>query len=138
MKNNIVKRILSIVIATLLLFTAAGCGNTGNTDKNSGEASATKKEDSKDAAAGDTGSEERKDSTDTSGSEATLRFSWWGGDERHEATLAVIEQYQNENTGISIEGEYSGWDGYLEKLTTQLAAGTAPDIIQITVPFRLP
>lgn len=135
MKNNIVKRILSIGIATLLLFTAAGCGNTGNTDKNSGGASATKKEDSKDAAAGDTGSEERKDSTDTSGSEATLRFSWWGGDERHEATLAVIEQYQNENTGISIEGEYSGWDGYLEKLTTQLAAGTAPDIIQIDYAF---
>lgn len=65
----------------------------------------------------------------------TLRFSWWGGEDRHEATLAMMEQYMSENPGISIEGEYSGWDGYLEKLTTQMAAGTAPDIIQIDYAF---
>lgn len=63
--------------------------------------------------------------------EAQLRFSWWGGDERHEATLAVIDQYQQLNPGVTIAGEYSGFDGYLEKLVTQIAGGTAPDIIQI-------
>ncbi len=60
-----------------------------------------------------------------------LRFSWWGGDERHEATLAVIDQYQELNPNVTIAGEYSGFDGYLEKLVTQIAGGTAPDIIQI-------
>lgn len=63
--------------------------------------------------------------------EATLRFSWWGGDDRHEATLAVMDQYAAEHPGIKMVGEYSGFDGYLEKLVTQLAGGTAPDIIQI-------
>lgn len=60
-----------------------------------------------------------------------LRFSWWGGDERHEATLAAMATYEAKNSGVKLVGEYSGFDGYLEKLVTQLAGGTAPDIIQI-------
>lgn len=63
--------------------------------------------------------------------DAQLRFSWWGGDERHEATLATMEAYEASHPGVKLVGEYSGFDGYLEKLVTQLAGGTAPDIIQI-------
>lgn len=61
---------------------------------------------------------------------AEMRFMWWGSDSRHEATLAVIDQYQKANPGIKIDAEYGGYDGYFEKLTTQLSSGTAPDIIQ--------
>lgn len=61
----------------------------------------------------------------------TLRFAWWGGDERHQATLKAIEVYQQRNPGIRIEAEYGGWDGYYEKLVTQLAGGTAADLFQI-------
>ncbi|MEG1892022.1 MAG: ABC transporter substrate-binding protein [Clostridia bacterium] len=70
--------------------------------------------------------------------ETTLRFSWWGGDERHEATLKVIELYQAQNPGIKIEGEYGGFDGYLEKMVTQLSGGTAPDIMQIDYAYLEP
>ncbi|MDR3114170.1 MAG: extracellular solute-binding protein [Treponema sp.] len=65
----------------------------------------------------------------------TLRFSWWGGDSRHQATLKVIELYQRKNPGVKIEAEYGGWDGYREKLVTQIAGGTAPDIMQIDQPW---
>ncbi len=61
----------------------------------------------------------------------TLRFSWWGGDERHEATLAVIELFEEANPDIHIEPEYSSFDGYKEKKTTEFASQTAPDIFQI-------
>ncbi len=64
-----------------------------------------------------------------------LRFSWWGGDERHEGTLAFVDAYANNNSSVSIKPEYGGWDGYYQKLTTQLAGGTAPDIIQIDQPW---
>lgn len=67
----------------------------------------------------------------------TLRFSWWGGDARHEATLAVIDQFQQLYPYITIEAEYGSSDGYHDKLSTQLAGGTAPDIIQID-PETLP
>jgi oligogalacturonide transport system substrate-binding protein len=65
----------------------------------------------------------------------TLRFSWWGGDSRHEATLKVIELYESKNPGVKVVGEYGGWDGYREKLVTQIAGGTAPDIMQIDQPW---
>lgn len=60
----------------------------------------------------------------------TLRFSWWGSDNRNNATLAVIEQYKKIAPNVTIEAEYMGADGYPEKMKSQLTAGTAPDIIQ--------
>ena len=61
----------------------------------------------------------------------TLRFSWWGGDTRHQATIAAIERYMELNPNITIEYEYMGFDAYYQKLLTQLAGGTAPDISSI-------
>ena len=60
-----------------------------------------------------------------------LRFSWWGGDTRHEATLKNLERYHELNPNVTIEGEYGGFDSYYQKLLTQLASNTAPDIIQV-------
>ncbi|MBD1382412.1 ABC transporter substrate-binding protein [Metabacillus arenae] len=60
-----------------------------------------------------------------------LRFSWWGGEDRHKATLAAIEKYMELNPHVKIKAEYSGFDGYNQKLSTQLAGKTAPDIMQM-------
>ncbi|MBP0587737.1 hypothetical protein, partial [Mycobacterium tuberculosis] len=51
----------------------------------------------------------------------TIRFAWWGGDDRHEPTLKVIQMFEAANPGIKIKGEYAGWTGYQERLTTQFA-----------------
>jgi len=61
----------------------------------------------------------------------TLRFSWWGGGERHEATLKAIAAFEAKNPGVKIKAEYMGFAGYLERLSTQIAGGTEPDIMQI-------
>jgi oligogalacturonide transport system substrate-binding protein len=58
-------------------------------------------------------------------------MSWWGGDERNAATLDVIEQFEALYPNVTIEAEYGGNDGYHDKLATQLASGTAPDIVQV-------
>lgn len=60
-----------------------------------------------------------------------LRFSWWGADTRHQATLAAIERYQERNPGVTIEGEYGAFSNFYQKLLTQLAGKTAPDIITV-------
>lgn len=65
----------------------------------------------------------------------TLRFSWWGGEERHASTLNAIELFEQAYPNIKIEAEYGGWDGYKDKLLTQLTGGTAPDIMQIDQPW---
>lgn len=61
----------------------------------------------------------------------TLRFSWWGGDSRHEATIKAIELYMEKNPDITIEYEYMGFDTYYQKLLTQLSGGTQPDIVSV-------
>jgi oligogalacturonide transport system substrate-binding protein len=61
----------------------------------------------------------------------TLRFSWWGGDDRHEATLKAIELWEKHHPEIKIVPEYGGWDGWTEKVVSQIGSGTEPDILQI-------
>lgn len=60
-----------------------------------------------------------------------LRFSWWGGGERHEATIKAIKAFEAQNPGVTIKGEYGGFDGYVDKLSVQLAGGVEPDIMQL-------
>ena len=64
------------------------------------------------------------------GGVVTLRFGWWGGDSRHEAYIAAANRYMELNPNVKIICEYSGFDGYREKLYTQLAGGNAPDLFQ--------
>ncbi|TCL58608.1 oligogalacturonide transport system substrate-binding protein [Hydrogenispora ethanolica] len=61
----------------------------------------------------------------------TLRFCWWGSDPRHKATLNALNAYMKKNPHVKIEAEYMGYDGYYKKLLTQLAGGTAPDVMQL-------
>jgi oligogalacturonide transport system substrate-binding protein len=63
--------------------------------------------------------------------EVELRFAWWGGAYRHENTLKVIKMFEDANPGVTIKGEYMGWDGYLVRLTTQIGANAEPDLMQI-------
>ena len=68
---------------------------------------------------------------DNSLDKCTLRFSWWGGDDRHSATLDAIEYWNYLHPDIEIKAEYGGWDGWTEKINTQINGSTAPDIMQI-------
>lgn len=63
---------------------------------------------------------------------------WWGSDARHEATLKVIDDYMALHPDVKIEAEYGTDDGYYQKLTTQLASGTEPDIVQIVAEWFAP
>ncbi|MCD7955505.1 MAG: ABC transporter substrate-binding protein [Lachnospiraceae bacterium] len=63
--------------------------------------------------------------------ECTLTISWWGGDSRHEATLAAIDAFMEAYPGITVESTYSAWDGWEEKMATAFVAGTEQDINQV-------
>lgn len=65
---------------------------------------------------------------------ADLRMSWWGGDSRHVATQKALEACGAKH-GHAVKGEFTGFDGYLEKLTTQMAGRTEADIIQVNWPW---
>ena len=69
------------------------------------------------------------------GGAATIRMSWWGGDNRHQAYLAAINVYEAKNPNVKFEAEYQAWDGYQTKLWTQLASGAQADIAQLDAPW---
>ncbi len=60
-----------------------------------------------------------------------LRFAWWGGAARHEATLKALRLFESRTPGLRVKAEYMGFNGYLERLTTQIAGGAEPDVMQI-------
>lgn len=127
---------LALFMATWLGVCMTGCATPEAGEENSAESESGESQ----SAVQDSGEEEEESSGSSSvaseeqpeaGEEITLRFSWWGGDSRHEATLKAIETYENAHPGISIEPEYSSFSGYYEKLVTQLGSGNAPEIFQV-------
>ncbi|OCT15404.1 ABC transporter substrate-binding protein [Paenibacillus pectinilyticus] len=64
-----------------------------------------------------------------------LRIAWWGAQERHDATQKALTQYTALHPNVTFESEFSGWDGYYDKLGVQFAAKNAPDIIQMDAAY---
>ncbi|NHN30247.1 ABC transporter substrate-binding protein [Paenibacillus agricola] len=69
---------------------------------------------------------------ENSNQKVTLRFAWWGSEGRHKAILEAIALYMSKNPNVTIEAEYGGFDGYYQKLLTQFAGGTAPDLTPLS------
>lgn len=60
-----------------------------------------------------------------------LRITWWGGDARHELTNQAIDEFEAENPTITVVRDFGGFDGYLDKITTQYTGNNSPDVIQL-------
>ncbi|WP_276357342.1 ABC transporter substrate-binding protein [Cohnella caldifontis] len=65
----------------------------------------------------------------------TLRVAWWGGQNRNEYTLKVIERYESEHPNVKIQAEYASFDDQWKKLAPQAAAGVLPDVIQMDISY---
>ncbi|MDR0136885.1 sugar ABC transporter substrate-binding protein [Metabacillus idriensis] len=106
--NRKVRKLLLLIIATLLAISLSACSAQSSNGQ---------------------------DSSGKNPEKTKLRIVWWGSQERHDATLKVIELYKEKNPDVSFETEFSGWDGYWDKLATQSAAKNAPDIIQMDAQY---
>ncbi len=42
----------------------------------------------------------------------TLNMAWWGSQVRHDATVKVIELYEEKNPHVTIEYEFYDYEGY--------------------------
>jgi len=65
------------------------------------------------------------------GGPVTLRFGWWGNDDRAARTKKVIELFQAAYPQIKVMGEPNGGTSdHFQIIDTQLAGNNAPDLIQ--------
>ena len=71
------------------------------------------------------------ESGDAAPQPVTLKVLWWGGQTRHDNTLKIIELYQQQNPHVTIEAEFTGFDGYWEKLSAMVAGNNTPDVLQM-------
>lgn len=116
MRKNVTKAI-SLSLASVMVLSLAACGGSSSSSSDSGSSSGGA------AAPAETeaGAEEP----------VSLRFSWWGGDSRHEATEAAIAKFEEKYPYITIEAEYGAWNGWEEAQSMNILGGSAADVMQI-------
>lgn len=115
-----IKQAIAVSLAGIMAFSLAGCGS------NSSEVSGSTASES---ATGDT----VVTSTDSSSSDEPINITitWWGSQTRHDLTQQVLDLYTSEHPNITFTTVPAGWDGYFDKLSTEAASGSMPDIVQM-------
>ena len=98
------KKLASLLLAGAMVFSLAACGGGGD-----------------DADGG----------SDSADGKVTIKITWWGGDSRHTYTQELLDAYTAENPNVEFEATPAGWEGYFDKLSTQAASGSMPDIVQM-------
>lgn len=114
-----VKRMLALGIAGVMMGSLAACGS-----------SADNKDDQASSVPADSTSVE-KSADGAADAPVTLKFSWWGNQNRHDYTQRILDKYTELHPNVTFEAMPSGWDGYFDKLSTQAASGSMPDIVQM-------
>lgn len=61
----------------------------------------------------------------------SVRMKWWGGDARTKAYQEAVAAFSRTHAGITVATEFSGYDGYFDKVNADIAGGTAPDLLQM-------
>lgn len=59
-----------------------------------------------------------------------LRLTWWGSQNRHDKTIAVVEMYEAANPDVDIVYEFANFNDYWTKLNTQAAGNELPCVMQ--------
>lgn len=116
------KRKLALLLtAAMTAASLAACGSSSA----SGDTAA-------DTTAAEAGASETAESTDGSNSgSANLVMAWWGNQTRNERTQKIIDLYSEQNPGVAIDGQFSEFNDYWQKLATAAAGHSMPDIVQM-------
>lgn len=116
------KRKLALLLtAAMTAASLAACGSSSA----SGDTAA-------DTTAAEAGTTETAESTEGSNSgSANLVMAWWGNQTRNERTQKIIDLYSEQNPGVTIDGQFSEFNDYWQKLATAAAGHSMPDIVQM-------
>ena len=127
------KRLLAVLLATVIVMGLAGCGDSGNEEN---------KVDSSQETVSDSGQpEEETVSTEDSEADKTpkteqtediqLAITWWGSQARADLTQEALSLYESQNPGITFDGQFLAGADYWNKLATSAAGHTMADVVQM-------
>lgn len=115
------RKLALLAAAAVTAATLAGCGSSSAT----GETAS-----SSDTAA-ETATTQSAESSEGSSGSASLTMAWWGNQTRNERTQKIIDLYTEQNPGVAIDGQFSEFNDYWNKLATAAAGHSMPDIVQM-------
>ena len=72
----------------------------------------------------------------SNGGSDTLRFMWWGNAGRAERTEKAIGAFTTSKPDLKVQTEFLDWTGYWDKLSTQMAGGNPPDLLQMSEAYQ--
>lgn len=119
-------KLIALLVAGTMTLSMLGCGSA---DKAPAEATADDAAET--TAPTETAEADAEGSTEESGEPVTIKITWWGGQARHDYTQQLLDLYTESHPNVTFEAMPAGWDGYFDKLSTQAAAGSMPDIVQM-------
>lgn len=64
-----------------------------------------------------------------------LTISWWGSQSRNDRQQQVDDLFVHDNPGVTIDGQFSQYGDYWQKLATGAAGRQMPDIIAMDLPY---
>lgn len=102
MKKSLGKLLAVFLASTMLTASFVGCSSSSNSGGESGT---------------------------TDEQVTTIRYARWGLPEEMNGTKKIIEAFEKENPNIKVTLENSSWDQYWEKIQTEIASNTAPDVM---------
>lgn len=69
------------------------------------------------------------------GSSTDLGLAWWGGSDRVKRTNKVVKLFHAPHPKVKFSAQSSAWTSYWQKLNTEAAGGSLPDILQMSVTY---
>jgi len=73
--------------------------------------------------------------TGTADNPATIRYTWWGNEDRAERTRKAIALFEEKNKDIKVNGNFSDGASYFQQRATEAAGGGLPDVMQFDLIF---
>lgn len=109
------KKVISLIICLVLLVSMmAGCSSGG-------------------------GAKQPEDSNNTpnANEKIELRYARWGLPEEMNATKKMLDEFTKLHPNITVKLENASWDEYWQRLQTQMASNTAPDVFLLDAGWYL-
>lgn len=114
------KKCIAALLAAVMVFGMTACGNDnsgGDVEGSQSQAPAQKTEESS--------------ATQEAAKDVQLAITWWGSQARADLTQEALALYEEENPGITFDGQFLSGADYWNKLATSAAGHTMADVIQM-------
>lgn len=121
-----VKKLISLSLASLTALSLAACGGQSSSEP---AAASTEAAETAEATAAAPAEAEGLEVNTTD--PITISMSWWGGDARHDATMAAVNKFMEKYPNIKVDMQYAAWSGWEDKMSAAFSTESAADVNQI-------